>query len=288
MDDSINEMLDLFSSFEEDDSWNTVLNLAASIYTSKDPEAVIAAFDRDKDFHDNFNSNGRPALENLIAYLESSNEGLWQDFLSHGPLGLLKGAFYESLIIVHKYCKKYSTKGFNKPVGDNHSIYLPHHSVFESSMKKLDMIYDACKNFLEDGEASIRNIKQVLIMSGVSVKDNGKISDLVNTDWASVRHYLIGRRFGMENGSANEGPISNRGWDTEKLIDAARTICVQIQKLKELKKTPAKEMLKKLELEDKDFKNKLRFYSNALRVYVSTIKILGRGVVCGFSATRTY
>lgn len=303
-------MLDLDISVEgldEDQAFSQLLMLQKNLHEASDPTALIHIYDEDQTFHDLFNKSGDP-IANIDKYVSISNENMMQDYLNYGLVGLLGNLVYSDLGGIRETCEKYKDSK-DPDIGNSWSIYLPSYGEFMNLMKKMDAIYNGFVKFQKDPNGDINKIINPLRQAGVKVDYNGNIDSLVSIDWKAVAGSIITRAItisiytaaallagapglvgvgvalsplqghgGAHLASDKGGPIGGRGWNSEKLSQAAKLIIKHIDQLDTLKARPY------VKESDADFASKLRFAKTALKAYVRVLKDVGRGVASAYTA----
>lgn len=304
-------MLDLdlsFEDYDEDAAFARLLMIQKDLHHTSDPTALIHLYDSDETFHRLFNTNGN-AVENIDKYIAASNEGLLQDYLVYGLVGLIGNMEYANLGRIRTICQKFSDS--NVPdVDTNWSLYLPSYGEFHNLMNKLDALYKGFVAFQKDPNGDIRKIVDPLRRAGVKVDYNGDVASLVSIDWKAVAGSLITRALhtviitsvyalsgfvgaglavslmtnpiqghaGAHVGSDKGGQIGGRGWDGKKLSEAAKLIVKHIDQLDTLKAKPY------IKESDPEFAEKLRFAKTAFKAYTRVLQDIGRGVASAFTA----
>jgi len=150
----------------EDRLYGTVESLIGAIRESKDPEAVIAAFDRDPNFHNAFNSNGLPALENLEAYLEASTETMIGDAMRR-----MKAQFST----LKKLRDKIAEKNIDEKCLQRRAIGLPNASDFDRILNNINKVCDLVRKIKPEDTAD--DIKSKLQSLGIKPPKIGTIID---------------------------------------------------------------------------------------------------------------
>ena len=304
-------MLDLDISVEgldEDQAFSQLLMLQKNLHEATDPTALIHIYDEDQTFHDLFNKSGDP-IANIDKYVAASNEGLLQDYLVYGLVGLIGNMEYANLGRIRTICQKFANS--NVPdVDTNWSLYLPSYGEFHNLIDRLDALYKGFVAFQKDPNGDIKKIIDPLRRAGVKVNYNGDVSSLVGIDWKAVAGSLIARALhtviitgvyaltgaagvglvasalmnpvhghtGAHIGSDNGCNIGGRGWDGKKLGEAAKLIVKHIDQLDTLKSKPY------VKESDPEFAEKLRFAKSAFKAYTKVLQDIGRGVASAFTA----
>ena len=295
----------LETSYSNEDLEFKVRGLRDAIKQSKDPEAVITAFDMDPSFHDAFNSNGKNALENIEAYLDASNEGFWQDYWNHGLIGAIFCHFaYEDLNKLEQKLVGHT----NLDTGSlykKRSIYLPYYKEAERLLDICEGVHRAVETFVNNPEADFKTTVEALKNAGLKITDKGKPINYNSTEWLpGLVSNLVGgplasmvawipiygqwvilktavganfvqvalRRWISKNGD----PIGERGWTIDKLNSARQRAHDLIRKLNQL--SAAKKEIKKLE-KTEDNKCKIKFITRIIDVQTTALKRFGRGLV---------
>ena len=292
----------------ETETYYNVLHLAEAIANSKDPEAVIAAFDRDPQFHDAFNSNGKNALDNMTAYLDASNEGLGLDAFKYGPLGLIAGSYYQSLSRIKNVCSKYeATDKTMKRV----SLYLPNKDVFFKCISAAEVLFNIVTTFNKNPNKPFTEVVATLEKHGIKCNAKGNVKKMISADWPQIFGVWLVRLIGssvtaagvLNNNmnatsagsniinaapfmgsifSRNRGSIGSRGWTPELLNKAREKVINLIGQLETLKKNKGTAVDKN----SADFKYKVRLYKCTVDVYANLLKEAGRGVASALALIR--
>lgn len=271
-----------------------VCEFARGIKNSKDPEAVIAFLKRDPNFDAAF-GNG-DVYQNLINYLNESNEHLGQDFLRWGIDGMIAGAILARIKRIYTYLSNVTAGTIDSDKMDKwyaRSLYLPNYDKFVRILQALNVLGDAIKKFASDPKAEIAPVISALKSLGVDCKYNGDVGKIVTVDWGAVGGSLLGALVGAlgaslgipflripgvvvggHMGSAQGGKLADRGWTPEKLVKAASDMTKLIDQLEQLKASD-----KSVPYEANDRQAKKRFINRAVDVYTHTIKNVGRGLV---------
>ena len=287
----------------ETEIYYNVLNLAKAIANSEHPEAVIAAFDRDPNFHEAFNSNGKNALENITEYLDASNEGLGTDFFKWSLPGLIAGAYYQSFSRIKKVCTNYSAT--DKTLKRT-SLYLPNKDIFFKCVDAAQKLFNVVSAFNKKPDMPFDQIIQVLEKSGIKCP-KGKAEKMIGVDWAQIISISVTRWItaGVANVAAqvgnrvvsslasgasgyaqfigrifsrNAGPVGKRGWTVESLNQAKEKVVEMIDQIELLKKNKGQ-----INKDSKDLKAKVRLYKSVIDVYANLLKEAGRGVASALS-----
>ena len=161
----------------KDKLYDTVESLIETIRESKDPEAVIAAFDRDPNFHNAFNSNGLPALENLEAYLEVSNENMLIDAWRNSDFIVRTLNQARNKLADSQMTEKYLTR----------RVYtLPNPNEVERAMKVLQGIVDVIQDVANDANMTEEDLYNKLESAGVKWITNEKGKKITPSDVVDV------------------------------------------------------------------------------------------------------
>jgi hypothetical protein len=295
----VTDLLDL--SCAQEDPVFKVQGLRDAIKSSKDPEAVIAAFDMDPNFHTVFNSNGKNALENIENYLNASNEGFWQDFWHHGLIGAIFCHYvYEDL---NKISRKLGS-GINpsRDLENIRSIYLPDYDQAQKLLTILEGTQRVVESWVKNPNSDFGKTVDGLRQAGLNIKSNGKAEDYNTTAWASgifgnmlaspinamiawipIFGYAntVASGFGAGVGNVimrrwlnkNGETIDKRGWTLDKLNDAARRAKALIEKLHTL--SQAKVSAQNWERNDNN-RLKIKFITTVIDVQTTALKRFGR------------
>ena len=152
--------------YQDVDTFNNVINIGKAIANSKTPDAVIAAFDRDPNFHKAFNSNGKYALENIAAYLEVSNENMVADFWRYC------NACSDKLEQVRNAL---TGKTVQENFTERRAYSLVDYSLFYPALNRIQKIYNVMVKFAEDtGKVTEEQLYKALEAAGVQWNVNGK------------------------------------------------------------------------------------------------------------------
>lgn len=151
---------------EEFKTFDTVLGIGRAIANSKDPEAVITAFDRDPNFHNAFNSNGKYALENIHAYLQVSNENMVADFWRYCNTCDDKLERIRNRLVKSDIKENYS---------ERRAYSLCDYSQFPKALDRIQKIYDVLVKFAADTNAvTEEQLYKALEAAGCKWTVNGK------------------------------------------------------------------------------------------------------------------
>ena len=294
---------------DEDQAMSKLINIQQELHSYSNPTAMIQFYDQDTIFHELFGQGG-DVLENLDKYIDASNEGLMQDYLAYGLIGLANRAELSDLARIRKICKQFSNS--NVPdVGERRSIYLPPYTTFVQLMKKMDAIFEGFMKFAKSPDTSLDVILTPLKQAGVKVSSDGSIDDLTKIDWKAIAGSILSRvagiglvaatgaiiggpagaviggaaaaatsqasgHHGAHMFSKNGGPIQQRGWNAGRLAEAAKKIVELIDRINTIKRTPP------VKINDPELAKKLRFVKNAFNAYTKVLKDVGRGVATAF------
>jgi hypothetical protein len=255
-----------------DKNISQVKSLYSAITSSDHPEAVIAAFDRDPNFHRLFNSNGIDCLTNMKNYIEASEEGFWQDLITIGPFSALLTAYRESLKRIYSICKKNVKRGIAASITEEYSIYLPQYTLYQKQIAQLNLLKKVCEKLQKDPEVTVESVKSLLEQAGVKKNLFGKFKSMIHTNYKSVIQYHKESSRVAQYG----GAIGSKGWTADKLQKAAEDIMKKIESLSEFKEKPAI-MEDDTEITP-EYKKKLSFIKNMYNIYLHDLKLLGRGI----------
>jgi len=289
----------------EPDPIQKVKDLADTIRESRDPEAVIAAFDKDPIFHEAFNSNGINALQNMDNYITASEEGFWQDFWNHGLVGAIFCHFaYENLKSIASSISSPYSSDLN--LEKKRSIYLPSAEETEKLLGVLENIQKVFNTFVSNPKADFKKTVQSIRNAGIEIKANGKVIDFNESEWfraflgawagnfidvaiapipflgqinmagnkiggISVGRVVM-RRFFSKNGAV----LSERGWTIDKLNRARVRALNLINNLCKL--STQKTTVEGFERNEEN-RCKIKFMTTMIDAQTTALKRLGRGLV---------
>ena len=277
--DHFGYLVEEFSKLDKDcqefKTFDTILNLGRAIASSKDPEAVIAAFDRDPNFHRAFNANGKYALENIRAYLQVSNENMVGDFWRYCNTCDNKLERIRNRLVKSDIKENYS---------ERRAYSLCDYSQFPKALDRIQKIYDVLVKFASDtstvteeqlykeleaagckwtvngkgekvtaetiGDPTDPSMAQYAVIAGVLTEIFGTgVSAVLGNGLAAPAAASVGTTVGAIAGLGgwllmavayglyhkNNKPIGQRGWNADTLEKAVDMMVKFIDKNKKIK-----------------------------------------------------
>lgn len=166
---TVEEIIDMIEACEQFESeldeigvFNRVFSIGQAIANSKNPQAVIDAFDRDKAFHKAFN-NGGDCLQNIANYLQASVETYWGDAARQNQANNKTAAITNKGAIqkVKEMCGRYNASNIDAIVLEHRSVSLPPAKLFEAQIKYLRMMGKAVSVWKKNPNITEAQAKQI-------------------------------------------------------------------------------------------------------------------------------
>ena len=166
---TVEEIIDMIEACEQFESeldeigvFNRVFSIGQAIANSKNPQAVIDAFDRDKTFHKAFN-NGGDCLQNIANYLQASVETYWGDAARHNQTDDKTVAFTNKGAVqkVKEMCSRYNASNIDATVLEHRAVNLPPAKLFDAQVKYLRMMGKAVSVWKKNPNITEAQAKQI-------------------------------------------------------------------------------------------------------------------------------
>ena len=166
---TVEEIIDMIEACEQFESeldeigvFNRVFSIGQAIANSKNPQAVIDAFDRDKTFHKAFN-NGGDCLQNIANYLQASVETYWGDAARHNQAGEKTAAWTSKGAVqkVKEMCSRYNASNIDASVLEHRAVALPPAKLFDAQVKYLRMMGKAVSVWKKNPNITEAQAKQI-------------------------------------------------------------------------------------------------------------------------------
>lgn len=166
---TVEEIIDMIEACEQFESeldeigvFNRVFGIGQAIANSKNPQAVIDAFDRDKAFHKAFN-NGGDCLQNIANYLQASVETYWGDAVRHNQADDKTAAFTNKSAVqkVKEMCSRYNASNIDATVLEHRAVTLPPAKLFDAQVKYLRMMGKAVSVWKKNPNITEAQAKQI-------------------------------------------------------------------------------------------------------------------------------
>lgn len=273
----------------------------------------------DKVFKDIISSGPNPKVS-LNAFIQTSEENLMQDFLIAGPIGPVFGAFLERL----KRIKKVLNKAISEPLIEDRfnsrwkstALYLPNFKETQDILKGLRLIHTSIIAVCRDPKLNIAPIITSLNKLGYNVTEAGLAGKRFTVDWRQVAisavatamtiltigslsaiapitqqtgnviglAWGIGAMYAAQNLAKNKGSLYEKGYNINNLRLCSKELISHIDKIPELKKG-ASMSISDLKTID-NASGKIRFIKSVTKLYIHTVKNLGRGLTEAYQVAR--
>lgn len=293
------------------ESLDNLITIREALAKVKYSSEAIEVLKTDVIFKQIIESNANPKVA-LDSTIKQSYENLLQEFISYGPFGAIPAVLY--MLNKIKYDVEYiyrhnlhkvevPTHRFSNVNLGKQNIYLPRYDEAVKILKGLKLLKGAIESFVKSPNIKITPIVAGLRELGFNITEDMVVKNYYKIDWKAVLGGNIGAFLGLALtpilgpalaafaginwsksgsiiGSKNSGFLIDKGYNPTTF----KNCCKEFYDLGE-----ATEAMKRLRL-PKTIENvegaaeKLKFIKSAIKVYLSTLKTFGRGLL---SAART-